>query len=64
MYTTKFYTRDGKVHFTSIDKCDNAVDAINKTIVALDADGDWLIAGVLVIKKSDICAFEIFAGEA
>ena len=63
MYTTKFHTCDGKVHFASIDECDNAVDVINKTITALDAEGAWLIAGVVVIKKSEICAFEVFAGE-
>lgn len=63
MFTTKFYTRDGKVHFATIDMCDGASDAIDKTIIALDAEGAWLIAGVTVIKKSEICAFEVFAGK-
>ena len=64
MYTTKFYTRDGKVHFASIDKCDTEAEAIDKTITALDAEGAWLIAGWVVIKKSEICSFEVFAGES
>lgn len=63
MFTTKFYTRDGKVHFAYIDMCATWAEAIDKTITALDAEGAWLVAENIVIKKSEICAFEVFFGE-